>query len=112
MDSSKDYSPENCRWIPHSENSARARTRFSNYSKRQKLMKFVKMFPKAVSKYGKIDWSIAMTEYFSNSFDEMKKFLVSEDYTPMGIWHIRKSIEKRSSQQKISDDTLSKTGDK
>lgn len=96
-DSSKDYCPENCRWILHRINCSRTRVSSRNMSiaatkSHKRKYRLQKMFPDAVRWNRQIDWRVVFKNHFNANWDEFKKFLAAQDYNFMSIHRIRKLV--------------------
>ena len=99
IDATKDYSPENCRWIPHSENTGRAHKGKSTTAILSKGAKFRKMFPEAVGSYKRIDWSIVFVKYMDSDWRKMSKW-IDENMCVMSRCRIRKVLEEKGLLEK------------
>jgi len=94
IDSSRDYCPSNCRWIPHRENCARTRRGDRSYIIERAYF-FARLFPTAAYiGYGqpKIDWKKVRDDYMGGETSRLVKFLNDSGYCPMAIWRIRKDL--------------------
>ena len=94
IDIRRNYSPANCRWIPHSANCART-TRHNWEMIINRLWKFARKFPHATSiVFGRpvIDWKVVCNKYMGGEVKKVVKFLKEHDYSPMAIWRIRKVL--------------------
>lgn len=94
IDPTKNYMPENCRWIPHRENCSRTRPIDWDFVI-DRAYQLARMFPKAADVcYGRarINWRKARDIYMGGDTSRLVQFLKDQCYCPMAIWRIRKSL--------------------
>lgn len=91
-DLSKDYSPENCRWIPQRENakSSGKHTCYATLLGRNR--EFVSTFPDCVVTGKIVVWGLVLERHFDNDWDALKKFLLDHGYTKQSTCVIHNRI--------------------
>lgn len=97
IDPSKDYCPENCRWIPHRENCRRVKVSREAMSKAQakaqsRRRKMRKIFTDCTIKRGFIDWGKVLKRHFKGEWSKLKNFLIQHDYTTISISRIHRQL--------------------
>ena len=94
IDPTKDYSPENCQWIPQRDNCAKTRHKdFNILMRRWKAL--AKKYPLAKKTFwGRtlIDYEKLYTIYFNSDIDKLVKFLEKKGFCYMSIYKIRKEL--------------------
>lgn len=98
----KNYSPANCRWIPHSENCARTRPP-NREMVINRLWCIARRFPDATTiEFGRpiIDWEVVCDKYMDGDPKKVVHFLEAINYSPMAIWRIRKLLGDVTPQKK------------
>lgn len=99
-DPTKDYCPENCRWIPHRVNCSRQRIDHKARSIAQtkvheRKRELGNMFKDAVMWNLQIDWRIVYKNHFNSNWESLKKFLYENGYNSVSVFRIHKKIEGR-----------------